>query len=44
MFFHNFLYSLKVLFRNKPLMFWSFAFPIVLGLLFNLAFKDIEKK
>ncbi|MCI8794332.1 MAG: ABC transporter permease [Bacilli bacterium] len=24
-------------------MFWSFAFPIVLGLLFNLAFKDIEK-
>ncbi len=43
MFFHNFLYSLKVLFRNKPLMFWSFAFPIVLGLLFNLAFKDIEK-
>ena len=43
MFFHNFLYSLKVLFRNKPLMFWSFAFPIVLGLLLNLAFKDIEK-
>lgn len=43
MFFHNFLYSLKILFRNKPLMFWSFAFPIVLGLLFNLAFKDIEK-
>ena len=43
MFFHNFLYSLKVLFRNKPLMFWSFAFPIVLGLIFNLAFKDIEK-
>lgn len=43
MFIHNFKYSLKVLFRNKALMFWSFAFPIVLGLLFNLAFKDIEK-
>lgn len=43
MFFHNFVYSLKVLFKNKTLMFWSFAFPIVLGFLFNLAFKDIEK-
>lgn len=43
MFIHNFIYSLKVLLKNKPLMFWSFAFPIVLGLLFNMAFKDIEK-
>lgn len=43
MFFHNFIYSLKVLFGNKTLIFWSFAFPIVLGFLFNLAFKDIEK-
>ncbi|MCX4248226.1 MAG: ABC transporter permease [Bacilli bacterium] len=43
MFFHNFIYSLKVLLGNKTLIFWSFAFPIVLGFLFNLAFKDIEK-
>ncbi len=43
MFIHNFKYSLKTLFRNKTLIFWTFAFPIVLGTLFNLAFKDIEK-
>ena len=43
MFLHNFKYSLKTLFRNKTLIFWTFAFPIILGTLFNLAFKDIEK-
>lgn len=43
MFRHNFIYSLKVLFRNKMLIFWTFAFPIILGILFNLAFSDIEK-
>ena len=42
MFLHNFKYSLKVLFRNKGLLFWTFAFPIILGLLFNLAFSNIE--
>lgn len=40
---HNFLYTLKVLFHNKMLIFWTFAFPIILGTLFNLAFQDIEK-
>lgn len=44
MFYHNFKYTLKVLLRNKGLLFWTFAFPILLGLLFNMAFKDIEKK
>lgn len=42
MFTHNFKYSLKVLFRNKPLIFWTYIFPLILALLFNLAFKDIE--
>lgn len=42
MFAHNFKYSLKVLFRNKPLIFWTYIFPLILALLFNLAFKDIE--
>ena len=44
MFYHNFKYTLKVLLRNKGLLFWTFAFPILLGLLFNMAFKDIENK
>ena len=44
MFIHNFKYSLKVLFRNKGLIFWTFIFPILLGSLFKLAFSDIESK
>ncbi len=43
MFLHNLKYSLKILFRSKQLIFWTFAFPIILGLFFNMAFKDIEK-
>lgn len=43
MFMHNFKYSLKTLFRNKALIFWTFAFPIILGTFFNMAFSDIEK-
>lgn len=43
MFYHNLKYSLKTLFRDKGLIFWTFAFPILLGLFFNLAFSDIEK-
>ena len=41
MFIHNFKYSLKTLFRNKMLIFWTFAFPIILGTMFNLAFSNI---
>lgn len=44
MFFHNFKYSLKVLLRNKPLVFWTYAFPIILAFLFNLAFANITEK
>ena len=43
MFIHNFKYALKTLFRDKMLIFWTFAFPIILGTFFNMAFSDIEK-
>ena len=42
MFVHNFKYALKTLFGNKMLIFWTFAFPIILGTFFNMAFSDIE--
>ncbi len=42
MFWHNFKYSLKVLVKSKVLIFWTFAFPILMGIFFNLAFSDIE--
>ena len=41
MFIHNLKYSLKALFRNKMLIFWTFAFPIILGTFFNMAFSNI---
>lgn len=43
MFYHNFKYALKIIFKNKGLIFWTFAFPIILGTLFKLAFNNIEK-
>lgn len=43
MFWHNFKYSLKTLLKNKMLLFWTFAFPIVLGTFFFMAFSNIEK-
>lgn len=42
MFFHHFRYSLGILFRDRMLIFWTFAFPIILGTFFNLAFSNIE--
>ena len=43
MFLHNLKYSFKTLFKNKALIFWTFAFPILMGLFFNLAFADITE-
>lgn len=43
MFMHYFKYSLKTLLKSKMLIFWTFAFPIILGTFFNMAFSDIEK-
>lgn len=42
MFFHNFKYAFLTLLKNKMLIFWTFAFPIILGLFFNMAFSNIE--
>lgn len=44
MFLHNFKYSLKILIRNNALLFWTFLFPLVLGLFFKMAFSNIEKQ
>ncbi len=42
MFSHNFKYTLKILLKNKILLFWTFAFPILLGTFFHMAFSNIE--
>lgn len=42
MFVHNFKYAFKTLFKNRMLIFWTFAFPIILGIFFNMAFSRIE--
>ena len=43
MFIHNLKYTVKILFKNKVLIFWMFAFPIILGVFFHMAFENIEK-
>ena len=43
MFIHNFKLTMKSLFRDKMLIFWTFAFPLILGTFFYMAFSDIEK-
>lgn len=43
MFFRNVKYNLKALFKNKGLIFWSFAFPIIMATLFNMAFGNWEE-
>ena len=34
--------NFKITFKNKELIFWTFAFPIVLGTLFFMAFSDLK--
>lgn len=43
MFFHNFKYAFITLFKNRMLIFWTFAFPIILGTLFKMAFSNISE-
>ncbi len=43
MFTHNFKYTLKTIFKNKILIFWTFAFPLILGTFFYMAFSNIEE-
>ena len=44
MFFHSYKYALKTLLRNKGLIFWTLAFPLIMAVFFNMAFSGIEKK
>ena len=39
---HNFKYSLLIILKDKSLIFWTLAFPIILGAFFYLAFSNIE--
>lgn len=41
MFWHNFKYTLQVILRDRALVFWTFAFPLILGAFFYLAFSNI---
>ncbi len=42
MFLHSFKYSLMVLLKNRQLVFWTLAFPLIMAVLFNMAFSNIE--
>lgn len=42
MFFHNFKYAFKTLIKDRMLLFWTFAFPLILGTFFQMAFSNIE--
>lgn len=41
MFIHNFKYTLKVLLKNKALIFWTLAFPLIMATFFKMAFSNI---
>lgn len=41
MFWHNFRYLLKTLWRSKTLLFWVLAFPLLMATMFHLAFANI---
>lgn len=43
MFWHNFKYSWKTLFRSRALIFWTFAFPIIMATFFYMAFSGITE-
>lgn len=42
MFSHNFKYTFKTLMRDRMLIFWTFAFPLIMGTFFYMAFSNIE--
>ncbi|WKY48041.1 ABC transporter permease [Eubacteriaceae bacterium ES3] len=42
MFFHNYIYRLKCILRDRQMMFWTLLFPIILGSLFYLALSNIS--
>ena len=42
MIFHNYIYRLKCIVRDKQTMFWALLFPILLATLFNMAFSNLS--
>lgn len=44
MFKHLYKYFIKVLIREKSLVFWIMLYPVLLGSFFHLAFKNIDKQ
>lgn len=44
MFSHIFIYRLKMLFKNKSLIFWTMIFPIALATFFSLAFGNLNEQ
>lgn len=44
MFSHIFFYRLKVVLKNKSLVFWTMIFPIALATFFNLAFGNLNEQ
>lgn len=44
MFTHIFTYRLKVLFKNKEMLFWTLIFPIALAVFFKLAFGGLVEQ
>lgn len=43
MFLHSFKNTFKYLLREKAMVFWALVFPIILGILFKLAFGGITE-
>ncbi|MDH6365537.1 ABC-2 type transport system permease protein [Enterococcus sp. PF1-24] len=43
MFIHLYKYRLKTLSKDKTLLFWTLAFPILLGVMFNVAFSNLDQ-
>ena len=43
MFFHNFKYNIKILSRNKSLLFWNFIFILIMGILFRMTFSNMQQ-
>ncbi|EOL43571.1 ABC transporter permease [Enterococcus caccae] len=43
MFWHLYHYRLKIQSKNNVLLFWSLAFPLLLGLFFTAAFSNLDK-
>lgn len=43
MIWHIYKYRIKCIVRDKQMIFWTFLFPIILAVLFNMAFSNLSK-